>query len=75
MTLTSGLSVQKRLGHYAISLINAVKIKTDYCVVINTSFTLHGRTMMHPPADAVTDFIDCNIDELYIEGFKVERNK
>jgi carbamoyltransferase len=54
-------------------LLKAVKSQTGYGVVINTSFNLHGRTMVHSPADAVTDFIDCNIDELYIEGFKVCR--
>lgn len=54
-------------------LIKAVKEHTGYGVVINTSFNLHGRTMVHTPDDAITDFIDCNIDELYIEGFKVTR--
>lgn len=54
-------------------LIKAVKKQTGYGVVLNTSFNLHGRTMVHTPNDAITDFIDCNIDELYIEGFKVTR--
>lgn len=54
-------------------LISAVKEQTGYGAVINTSFNLHGRTMVHTPRDAITDFIDCNIDELYIEGFKVTR--
>lgn len=56
-------------------LLKAVKAHTGYGVIINTSFNLHGRTMVHSPFDAVTDFIDCNIDELYIEGFKVERKQ
>ncbi len=51
-------------------LISAVKEQTGYGAVINTSFNLHGRTMVHTPKDAITDFIDCNIDELYIEGLK-----
>lgn len=55
-------------------LIKEVKNKTGFGVVINTSFNLHGRTMVHTPEDAITDFIDCNIDELFIEGFRVTRN-
>ena len=37
-------------------------------------FNLHGRTIVRTPRDAVIDFIDCNIDELYIEGYRVKRN-
>lgn len=56
-------------------LLKAVKSHTGYGVIINTSFNLHGRTMVHTPDDAITDFIDCNMDELYIEGFKVMRQE
>jgi carbamoyltransferase len=48
-----------------------MKRLTGFGVVVNTSFNLHGRTIVRTPADAVTDFIDCNIDTLYIEGFRV----
>ena len=44
-----------------------------YGVSINTSFNLHGRTIVRTPKDAVVDFIDCNIDELFIEGYCVKR--
>lgn len=54
-------------------LIKAVKTHTGFGAVINTSFNLHGRTMVHTPSDALTDFIDCNIDELYIEGYCVKK--
>lgn len=54
-------------------LLKAVKSHTGYGVIINTSFNLHGRTMVHTPDDAITDFIDCNMDEMYIEGYKVTR--
>ena len=36
-------------------------------------FNLHGRTIVRSPKDAVVDFIDCNIDELFIEGYCVKR--
>ncbi len=52
-------------------LIKEVKKYTGFGVVINTSFNLHGRTIVHTTKDALEDFLDCNIDELYIEGFRV----
>ena len=42
-----------------------------YGVSLNTSFNLHGRTIVRTPQDAVVDFIDCNLDELFIEGYRV----
>ena len=53
--------------------LKALKELTGYGVSLNTSFNLHGRTIVRTPHDAVVDFIDCNIDELYIEGFRVKR--
>ena len=53
--------------------LKALKELTGYGVSLNTSFNLHGRTIVRSPHDAVVDFIDCNIDELYIEGFRVKR--
>ena len=35
---------------------------TGYGVSLNTSFNLHGRTIVRTPNDALVDFIDCNID-------------
>ena len=53
--------------------LKALKEITGYGVSLNTSFNLHGRTIVRTPQDALVDFIDCNIDELFIEGFKVKR--
>lgn len=53
--------------------LKELKKLTGYGISINTSFNLHGRTIVRTPEDAVIDFIDCNIDELYIEGFRVRR--
>ncbi|EIF51152.1 carbamoyltransferase C-terminal domain-containing protein [Sulfurovum sp. AR] len=54
-------------------LLKEVKRYTGFGVVINTSFNLHGRTIVHTAKDAILDFLDCNIDELYIEGFRITR--
>ena len=56
------------------NLLKEVKKLTGFGVVINTSFNLHGRTIVRTVKDAVIDFIDCNIDELYIEGYKIWRD-
>ena len=53
--------------------LRELKKITGYGVSLNTSFNLHGRTIVRTPNDALVDFIDCNIDELYIEGYKVQR--
>ena len=52
--------------------LKALKGITGYGVSLNTSFNLHGRTIVRTPHNAVVDFIDCNIDELYIEGYRVK---
>jgi len=56
-------------------LIKRFKELTGYGIVVNTSFNLHGRTIVRTPEDAITDFIDCNIDAMFIEGFLVRRTK
>jgi carbamoyltransferase len=53
--------------------LKALKNITGYGVSLNTSFNLHGRTIVRTPKDALIDFIDCNINELYIEGYRVKR--
>jgi carbamoyltransferase len=55
--------------------LKELKLISGYGVSLNTSFNLHGRTIVRTPKDAIVDFIDCNIDELFIEGFKVKRKK
>ena len=54
-------------------LLKKFKELTGYGIVVDTSFNLHGRTIVRTPEDALTDFIDCNIDALFIEGFFVKR--
>ena len=53
--------------------LKELKKITGYGVSLNTSFNLHGRTIVRTPKDALVDFIDCNINELFIEGYRVKR--
>ena len=55
-------------------LLKYIKKKKKYGVVLNTSFNLHGRAMVRTPQDAIDDFLDCKIDELYICGYLITKN-
>jgi len=65
--------VDKRDNPNYYRYLKALKKMTGYGVSLNTSFNLHGRTIVRTPKDAVIDFIDCNLDELFIEGYRVTR--
>jgi len=64
--------VEEKDNPYYYRYLKALKEITGYGVSLNTSFNLHGRTIVRTPQDAIVDFIDCNIDELFIEGFRVK---
>ncbi len=53
-------------------VLKELKQQTGFGVVLNTSFNLHGRTIVMTPQDAITDFLDCGIPYLCIEGFLVK---
>ncbi len=65
--------VTKESNYLFWSLLKNIKEKHKYGVILNTSFNLHGRTNVLRPEDALIDFLDCNLDELYINGYKVEK--
>lgn len=54
-------------------LLKEFKELSGFGVLINTSFNLHGRTIVRTPTDAIRDFIDCNLDFLILENYIVER--
>jgi len=49
--------------------------KTGYGIIVNTSFNLHGRTIVMTPEHALRDFVDCGIDALFMEGGYIVVNK
>jgi carbamoyltransferase len=48
---------------------------SGFGVVINTSFNLHGRTIVNTPEDAIEDFLDSQMDFLVLDGYLVRRRK
>ena len=65
--------VEKRDNPKYYQVIKEFKKLTGFGVLVNTSFNLHGRTIVMSPIHAMRDFIDCNIDAMFIEGFLVTR--
>ena len=52
-----------------------LKELSGYGVVLNTSFNMHGRTIVESPEDALRDFLDTGLDFLVIEGYLVTRGR
>ena len=63
--------VSKDTNIFFWNLLNKIKDKHKYGVILNTSFNLHGRTNVLRPEDAIIDFLDCNLDQLYINNYKI----
>jgi carbamoyltransferase len=55
------------------SILHTLKTLTGYGVVLNTSFNLHGRTIVESPHDALQDYLESEIAILVIEGYAVVR--
>ena len=55
------------------NIINEFKKLSGFGMIINTSFNLHGRTIVRTPNDSIRDFLDCDLDALYIENYKIQR--
>jgi carbamoyltransferase len=54
-------------------VLQEFKKLTGVGVLLNTSFNIHGKTIVLTPRDALDDFMSCSIDALYIGNFRVER--
>lgn len=54
-------------------LLNKFKEKTGFGVVINTSFNLNNEPIVCTPQDAITCFLNTDIDVLVIENIIIEK--
>lgn len=52
-------------------ILQHLKELSGFGAVLNTSFNMHGRTIVENPEDALQDFLDMGLDFLLIEGFLV----
>lgn len=58
---------------FIYSLMNELKRRTGFAVLLNTSFNLHGRAMVNTPEHALDDFTDCGLDYLVLENHLIGR--
>lgn len=56
-------------------LLSEFKKLCGFGVLINTSFNLHGRTIVRTPQDAIDDFIDCNLEFMVMGNYLIYRNQ
>jgi carbamoyltransferase len=54
-------------------VLTEFKRLSGFGVVINTSFNLHGRTIVNTPDDALDDFLESQMDFLVLDGYLVRR--
>jgi carbamoyltransferase len=54
-------------------VLAAFKRLSGFGVLINTSFNLHGRTIVNTPEDAIEDFLDSKMDFLVLDGYLLLR--
>jgi carbamoyltransferase len=58
---------------FIYDVISQLKKKIGFGVLLNTSFNLHGRSMVNTPEDAIIDFGDCGLDYLVMDKFILSR--
>ncbi|HRA45037.1 MAG TPA: carbamoyltransferase C-terminal domain-containing protein [Phycicoccus sp.] len=51
-------------------LIREFHAATGMPMVLNTSFNIRGEPIVETPGDAIDCFLLCNVDTLYIEGYR-----
>ncbi len=71
---TSRVQFVKKIDNPTLyRILQHLKELSGYGAVLNTSFNMHGRTIVESPKDALQDFLDMGLDFLLIEGFLVTR--
>ncbi len=66
--------ITKKDEPFIYDILNKLKKKIGFGVILNTSFNLHGRAMVNSPEDAIKDFMDCGLDYLILDEFVLSRN-
>lgn len=67
--------IEKNDNEHLFNLLKCLKKELKHGIVINTSFNLHGRSMVMKPQDAVDDLLSCDLDFLYLNGYEVKKLK
>jgi carbamoyltransferase len=65
--------VEKKDNENLYKILKEVKKKINHGIIINTSFNLHGRSMVMKPQDAIDDFLACGLDYLYLNEYEIKK--
>lgn len=63
--------VEESTNNTMYKVLKHFKLLSGIGILLNTSFNLHGRTIVMTPKDAIVDFISSDIDKLYFGSIKV----
>ena len=66
--------VCKKDNPFYYELLLSIKEKIGHGILINTSFNLHGRSIVCSSEDALQDFIDCNLDSMILGDFYITKS-
>ena len=67
-------TVSQKNSMFLTALLRKVKEKTGYGVLLNTSFNDRGEPIVNTPADALKTFSNTDIEVLYLENYRVEKD-
>jgi carbamoyltransferase len=68
-------SVLKEHDPFMHQLLESFKSLTGYSVLLNTSFNIAGDPIVESPHDAISAFLNCDLDLLVMENYLVIKSK
>ena len=74
MVLLDLNSFVKKTIHFIMNYFFVDQRKIGHGILINTSFNLHGRSIVCSSEDALKDFIDCNLDSMILGDFYITKS-
>lgn len=61
--------VTEKENTFYFKILLSIKKEIGHGILINTSFNLHGRSMVCKAEDAIQDYMDCNIDNMVLGNY------
>jgi carbamoyltransferase len=68
-------TVHKETNPFFHSVLDAYERRTGCAVMVNTSFNVRGEPIVCTPLDAYRCFMRTDMDNLYVEGYWLEKSE
>jgi carbamoyltransferase len=68
-------TVNDKNSIFFTELLQEIKKETGYGILLNTSFNDSGEPIVNSPIDAISTFQTTNIEVLYLENYKITKEK